>query len=177
MCKFEQIILNRSLGQGYNLQYVSDVERCYKKYFKFLHDDFSKEYYSDINLLIEQCFPYFWVILDNINNRFMGFVYLDNFTGYGKYFYSAELTTCFEKYAWGSFTKYCAKIFLKKCFDYFGFYKIKIQIYPDNFRVKTLLKACGFIYESTLKQDTLRLGRPQDIEVYSLYRSYYYKTR
>jgi RimJ/RimL family protein N-acetyltransferase len=56
-------------------------------------------------------------------------------------------------------------------------YKVKAQIYPQNFRVKTLLKNSGFIYEATLKNETLRAGKPQDIEVYSLYRDYYYKTR
>lgn len=176
MCKFRQVILNRKLGQAYNCQYIPDIIKCYKKYFKFLHDDFSRIYTSNPELLVEQCYPYFWVVLD-FNNQFMGFVYLDNFTGDDKSFYSAELTTCFDKKAWGVFTKYSAKIFLKQCFDNFGFYKIKVQIYPDNFRTKILMKSCGFVYESTLKNDTLRFGKPQDIEVYSLYRSYYYKTR
>jgi RimJ/RimL family protein N-acetyltransferase len=103
----------------------------------------------------------------------MGFVFLDNFVGGEKYLYSAELTTCFDKKAWGDFTRYCAKIFLKKCFDKFGFYKIKAQIYPDNFRVKNLLKDAGFEYESTLYNETLRVGNPQDIAVYALYRTYY----
>ena len=105
----------------------------------------------------------------------MGFVFLDNFIGNDKKLYSAEITTCFDKKAWGSFTRYSAKIFLKKAFDEFGLYKIKAQIYPDNFRVRNYLKDCGFQYETTLKNETVRLGKPQDIEVYGLYRSYYYK--
>ncbi|MCM1339093.1 MAG: GNAT family N-acetyltransferase [Muribaculaceae bacterium] len=107
----------------------------------------------------------------------MGFVYLDNFIGNGDMLYSAELTTCFDRCAWGVFTRYCAKFFLKKCFDEFGLYKIKAQIYSDNYRVKSLLKSSGFVHEATLKNETLRLGKPQNIEVYSLYRDYYYKTR
>ena len=105
----------------------------------------------------------------------MGFVFLDNFVGNKNKLYSAEITTCFDKKAWGSFTRYSAKFFLKMCFDELGLYKIRAQIYPDNFRVKNFLKDCGFIYESTLKNETLRGGKPQDIEIYALYRSYYYK--
>jgi RimJ/RimL family protein N-acetyltransferase len=120
--------------------------------------------------------PYFWIITDR-NFNFMGFVYLDNFVGKRNCLFSAELTTCFDKKAWGIFTRYSAKFFLKYCFDKLGLYKVKAQIYPQNFRVKTLLKNSGFIYEATLKNETLRAGKPQDIEVYSLYRDYYYKTR
>ena len=105
----------------------------------------------------------------------MGFVFLDNFVGNKEQMFSAEITTCFDKKAWGNFTRYCAKFFLKMCFDNFGLYKIKAQIYPDNFRVRNFLKSCGFEYETTLKNETLRAGKPQDIEVYALYRSYYYK--
>ena len=53
--------------------------------------------------------------------------------------------------------------------------KIKAQIYPDNFRVRNFLKDCGFVYETTLKNETLRGGKFQDIEIYALYRNYYYK--
>ena len=67
-----------------------------------------------------------------------------------------------------------AKIFLKKCFDEFGLYKIKSQIFPDNFRIKTLLKYSGFEHEATLPKETIRARKPQDIEIYSLYRKYYY---
>ena len=116
----------------------------------------------------------FWLVL-NFYNKPMGFVYLDNFIGKETQLYSAELTTCFAKCAWGDFTKYSAKIFLKKCFDEFGLEKIKAQVYPDNFRVKTLLKICGFTHESTLQKETLRNCKPQNIEVYGLYRNYYYK--
>jgi RimJ/RimL family protein N-acetyltransferase len=52
-------------------------------------------------------------------------------------------------------------------------FKIKAQIYPDNFRVKNLLKDAGFNYESTLINETLRAGKLQNIEVYSLYKTYY----
>ena len=99
----------------------------------------------------------------------------ENFVGNGETAFSAELTTCFEREAWGSFTRYCAKIFLKKCFDEIGLHKIRASIYPDNFRVSTLLKSAGFVYEATLPQETMRGGKLQDIDVYALYRDYYYK--
>ena len=155
-----------------NLHYIPLIHDCNKKYFKYLQDDFSN-FENDTLSYVKYCSPYFWVILDK-NTQFMGFVSLDNFVGGGNVLYSAELTTCFEKQAWGSFTKYSAKIFLKKCFDELGLFKIKAQIFPDNFRIKKLLKCAGFEYESTLKSETLRNGKPQDIDIYSLYRTYYY---
>lgn len=176
MCKFKRVIINRPCGVYCNLQYIPFIESCFRKYFKFLVDDFSIDYVSDIYSLIESISPYLWVISD-MNDRFMGFVFLDNFTGSRSFLYSAELSTCFDRRAWGSFTKFAAKIFLKKCFDELGLYKISARIYPDNFRIKNLLKTSGFDYEATLKNETLRFGKPQDIEIYGLYRSYYYKLR
>ncbi|MBE7712817.1 MAG: GNAT family N-acetyltransferase [Cyanobacteria bacterium SIG26] len=177
MCKFIQMDLSAGLQSITSLRYIPDVKKCCHKFLSYLQDDFSVVDKSDILGFIQKNSPYFWLILDNLNDEFMGFVYLDNFVGNEKLLFSAELTTCFDRKAWGNFTRYSAKFFLKKCFDEFGLYKIKAQIYPDNFRVKTLLKSCGFKKESVLKNETLRLDKLQDIEVYSLYRDYYYKTR
>ena len=148
------------------------AKHLFSKYSKYIQDDFrSKEdFFDSISLVL----PYFWLILDYKGN-FMGFVYLDNFVGNAENLYSAELTTCFMPKAWGDFTRYSAKIFLKKCFDELKLQKITANIYPDNFRVKNLLKDCGFIYESTLKNTTLRQEKMQDIDIYGLYRSYYYE--
>ncbi len=174
MCKFKWLDIYSN--DANTLRYIPQVERCYRKYLKYLQDDFFLSNNEDIKTLIHNISPNFWVITNHFD-EFMGFVYLDNFIGNKNYLYSAELTTCFDRKAWGSFTRYSAKIFLKKAFDEFGLQKIKAQIYPDNFRIKNLLKAAGFVYESTLKNETLRLGKMQDIEVYAIYRDYYYKTR
>lgn len=171
MCKFRNLSLF-TLECSSNLHYIPLVEKCWHKYSKYIQDDFAKSNYANItNVIINTSF---WLILDYEEN-FMGFVFLDNFVGDETQLYSAEITTCFDKKAWGNFTRYSAKFFLKKCFDEFGFQKLKAQIYPDNFRVRNFLKDCGFEYEATLKNETLRAGKAQDIEVYSIYRSYYYK--
>ena len=173
MCKFRRLDLNTLSGSSLDLHYIPLVKNCWDKYSKYIQDDFSlvKNSGSFLNLLKSVMF---WVVLDYEEN-FMGFVFLDNFVGNDDRLYSAEITTCFDKKAWGSFTRYSAKFFLKMCFDEFGLYKVKGQIYPDNFRVKTFLKDCGFTYETTLIKETLRDRKPQNIEVYALYRSYYYK--
>lgn len=170
MCKFKKVDF---AANSLTLEELCFIENCIKNYAKYFQDDFAlipKNIFE-----IPQILPKNFWLISNFQNKLMGFVYLDNFIGNKNRLYSAELTTCFDKCAWGDFTKYCAKIFLKKCFDEFGLDKIKAQIYPDNFRVKQLLKSCGFVYESTLKNETLRKGKPQDIEVYGLYRNYYYK--
>lgn len=174
MCKFIQVGYNPQKNIFYNIQYITQIHSTYRKYAKYLQDDFALAD-KDIYSFLKNC-PFFWVIL-NPKNEYMGFVFLDNLCGNEDILYSAELTTCFEKQAWGEYTKYCAKIFLKKCFDELGLYKIKVQVYPDNYRTAALIKSSGFKYECTLKNETLRCGKPQDIDVYSLYRDYYYKTR
>ena len=170
MCKFEQLIIKPRFFTKY-LHYIPELQNCYNKYYKYLQDDFApKNIYS----LIEAVAPFFWLIL-NGKKEFAGFVFLDNFIGSKDKNFSAEITTCFDKKAWGIFTRYSAKFFLKKCFDEFGLYKIKAQIYPDNYRVKQLLKSAGFCYEGTLYNETLRNGLMQNLDIYSLYRSYYYR--
>lgn len=171
MCKFGQIQINPESLNIENLHYIPSILKCFNKYSKYLHDDFTS---NDGIEYILHSIPYLWAVCD-YNNNFMGFVSLDNFTGNKYKSFCAELTTCFHPKAWGVFTRYSAKIFLKKCFDQFGLYKIKALIFPDNYRVKTLLKSAGFEYETTLPKDTVRNNKLQDIEVYSIYRSYYYK--
>lgn len=190
MCKFLPVIYSPRHNLFSNLHYIPAIQACYSKYRKYLQDDFAHRE-DDICSFIEQVFPFFWAIETQRTGEFMGFVYLDNLTGGKMNFlsesssaifnknilYSAELTTCFEKRAWGDFTRYSAKLFLRKCFCELGLYKVKAQIYPENFRVKTLMKSAGFEYESTLKAETLRNGKPQDIDVYAVYRNYYYNKR
>lgn len=174
MCKFKQLVSYNGVID--NLHYIPLLKSCYEKYIKFFQDDFANPNNENFIAFLLNLLPYFWIITD-YNDRFKGFVFLDNFIGNRTSLYSAELTTGFDKSAWGNFTRYSARFFLKKCFDELGLQKIKVQIYPDNYRSKTLIKRCGFTYESTLKNETLRLGKPQDIEVYALYRDYYYKKR
>lgn len=166
MCKFIKIY-PLSLT---SLRYIPKILNCYQKYSKYLRDDFASE---DMEFIFSKL-RYLWVIL-TAQEKFMGFAFLDNWVSGKNVNYSAEITTCFEKEAWGSFTRYSAKFFLKYCFDVFGLTKIQALIYPDNYRVSKLLKSSGFKYETNLPSATLRGGKPQDINIYALYRDYYYK--
>ena len=145
------------------------VNHLYLKYKTFLEDDYNEDTLADIIL---RTYPYFWVIL-TIHNEPVGFVYLDNIIGNSKGLHSAEVVTCLHPKFWGAFSKYCAKIFFKLCFDKFGFEKIKALVFPQNFSVKHLLKLCGFEKEATLKNETKRKQQLQDIEIYSLFKTYY----
>ena len=112
--------------------------------------------------------PYFWVITED--DVVSGFVYLDNLIGNDKKLHSAELTTCFDKRFWGNYTKMCACLFFNHVFKKYEFEKIKALVYPENFRVKNLLRFAGFEKEALLKKETLRGGKLQDIEVYSIFK-------
>jgi RimJ/RimL family protein N-acetyltransferase len=148
--------------------YFEQALFLYIKYSKFLDDDYAQnklpvyEYFT--NLVNSTLF--FVIIEDDLVS---GFVYLDNFVGDGENLHSAELTTCFDKRFWGNYTKICAHIFINHCFEKYKFKKLKALIYPENFRVKTLLKSVGFKKEATLKSETMRKGKLQDIEIYSVF--------
>ena len=123
-----------------------------------MDDDYAKEEKNSakhLHNLIERVFPLFWVIVEG--DMVSGFVYLDNVIGGNIKFHSAELVTCFDKRFWGTYTKVCANAFLRFIFKKYGFEKIKVFVYPDNFRTR-------------LKAETLRNGKLQDIEVYSLFK-------
>jgi len=149
--------------------YFGQALLLYLKYSKYLNDDYAycgKNVYEYFLNLVKHTL--FYVILEG--DIVSGFVYLDNITGSEGNFHGAELTTCFNRHFWGNCTKICAHMFLNYCFKKFGFKKIKALVYPENFRVKTLLKAAGFKKEALLKKETIRGGKPQDIEVYSLFK-------
>ena len=149
-----------------NSENINLVNHLYEKFKKYIEDDYNEDTLAG---LIHRTYPYFWVILSDTS--FAGFVYLENICGNAKKFHSAEITTCFEPRFWGDFTKECARYFLTRCFKEFGFIKIKALVYPENSRVKTLLKSSGFKKEALLKAETIRSGRLQDIEIYTLYRN------
>ena len=142
----------------------------YIRYSKFLDDDYAcngQNAYSYFLNLINRTAPLFFVIVEN--DLVSGIVYLDNLIGGRNKLHSAEITTCFDRRFWGNYTKLCAQIFLNYCFKTYGFIKIKALVYPENFRVKTLLKNAGFKKEALLKNETLRNGKMQDIEIYSIF--------
>ena len=150
-----------------NPAYFEQALFLYAKYSKYLDDDYAQnelsicEYFKR---LINKTYPYFYLIIEN--DEVAGLVYLDNFIGDSANLHSAELTTCMNPKYWGDYTKICAILFMDYCFNTCGFKKIKACVYPQNYRVKALLKFAGFKKEGLLKGETLRNGQLQDIEVY-----------
>jgi RimJ/RimL family protein N-acetyltransferase len=129
---------------------------------KYLADDYSTKNFVD---MVEHISPFFWVITDG--GRTAGFVYLENVAGSAESLYKAEINICFARDYWGAYIRECAGLFLEYCFNVLGFRKLKALIYPQNFRVKTLLKQTGFEQEGVLRAETLKDGKPQDVEVYA----------
>ena len=148
--------------------YFEQALFLYSKYSKYLDDDYARDGLSILQYfeqLVKKTFPFFYVIVEE--DAVVGFVYLDNIIGDSNNFHSAELTTCFNKKVWGNYTKLCALIFLNFCFNKLGFKKIKALVYPENHRVKALLKYSGFKKEGLLQDETKRNNKLQDIEIYA----------
>lgn len=172
MSKFIKIIINKKRKEFRNIQYLPQVINLYEKFSKYLHDDYfienQKSSVDSVINLIERTSPFFWAILDVKSSRFAGFVYLDNWTGVKNNLHCAEVATCFNPIFWGKYTKTCARKFIKYCFKKFKLKKLKAYIFPQNSKVKMILKKTGFNKEAVLKAETVKNGVLQDIEVYSI---------
>lgn len=175
MSKFIKIVINRRKKDYKNIQYLPQIIRLYEKFSKYLNDDYlEKGGCSCVDIvidLIEKSGSYFWVILDKKSDKFSGFVYLDNWIGVKNNLHSAEVTTCFEPVFWGQYTKSCAKKFIKYCFKKYKLKKLKACVFPQNLRVKGYLKTIGFKKEALLIAETLKNGKLQNVEVYSIVKS------
>lgn len=172
MSKFIKIIINKRRNEFKNIQYLPQVIRLYERFSRYLHDDYFLENNNNsidsVLNLIEKTSPYFWAVIDKKSNKFAGFAYLDNWVGSRNNFHSAEIITCFNPAFWGKYTKICAKKFIKYCFKKYKLKKLKAYVFPQNFKVKTLLKKSGFKKEAVLKAETIKNGILQDIEVFSI---------
>ncbi len=167
MIKFIKLKIDRSKKIYKNINFLEDIYYLYKKYNNFLNDDYAKENLLDeIIYTVERNTPFFWVVL--YENKFAGFVFLENIIGNEKIMFSAEVTTCFKSEFWGTFTKKVAKKFIRYCFNKYGFKKIKAKVFKENFRVTSILRAAGMSLEAELKAETMKNGKPQDILIYSV---------
>ena len=174
MCKFVKLIIDRKNSRYENTRYLSNVMFLYSRYAKFLNDDYAPEAnYMNLLDLIEKCGELFYVVLNREDEDFAGFIYLDNPIGNSERLHSCEITACIEKKYWGNFNKKLSVEFFGYCFNTLGLRKIKAQIYPFNNRVRSILKYSGFQKDGILRGETLKCGKLQDVEVYSLLKSDY----
>lgn len=167
--RFERLVINREREIFENIKYFPQVLKLYIKYLRYLEDDFSVFRISaavGMVELIERTSPHFYLVLSQ--DEVCGFFCLENPVGIPNKLYSAQVVTCFDRKYWGTFTKYAGRIFEDYCFNVLGLRKIKALVYPENTRVKALLNTCGFKKEALLKGETLKKGKMQDIEIYSV---------
>lgn len=172
MSKFVKVIINKQKKEFRNIQFLPKIIQLYEKFSDYLYDDYSlQSYQSSVDAvisLIEKTGPFFWVVVDKESSKFAGFAFFENLVGVKNDLHSAEVTTCFDPAFWGKYTKICAKKFIKYCFKKYKFKKLKAYVFPQNFRVRVLLKQAGFKKEALLKAETIKNGELQDIEVYSI---------
>lgn len=167
MIKFVKVKLNREKKIYRNINFLENIYNLFRKYDKYLNDDYiQQDLLEEVFSTIERTSPFFWVILSD--EQFAGFIFLDNIIGNSENLHSAEVTTCFEQDFWGDFTKKVGKKFIKYCFKKLKLKKLKATVFKENTRVHTLLKSIGFNFEAELKNETLKNGKSQDIQVFSI---------
>jgi RimJ/RimL family protein N-acetyltransferase len=168
MKRFRNLYINRAANEFCNTQYLSQAACLYSRWRKFLEDDYTTGNFVD---MVERISPFFWVIVDDgsafAGGRVAGFVYLENVSGDHEGLYKAEVNACFARDYWGDYVRESAERFFDYCFNTLGFRKLKALIYPQNFRVKNILQRSGFEKEGTLRAETLKNGKPQDVSVYA----------
>ena len=171
MSKFKKILIDKKRQFFLNINYLPQVIILYEKFYKYLNDDYflckDKSFTDAVLNAIEHSEPYFWVITTE-KDKFAGFVFLDNLVGTKGNLHSAEVTTCILPEFWGKFTKICAKKFIKYCFKKYNLKKIKACIFPQNQRVRAILKQSGFKKEGLLRSETMRSGKLQDVEIFAV---------
>ena len=172
MIKFAKVIINRKINEYRNLHFLPDILKLMLHYERFMFDD-----YFEVNNLAEALFDliessgrFFWVILDEKTEEFMGFAYFDKFIGCEGKIHSAEVNTCFCRKYWGYPVREAGRKFIKYCFKKYGFQKIKATVFKENLIVKGLLRYLGFKKEAVLKGETLKNNKLQDVEIYSILR-------
>lgn len=167
MIKFVKIKVDRKNKIYRNINFLEDIYNLYKQYNRFLNDDFvQNDLLEEVLLTVERTSPFFWVILND--ESFAGFVFLENIIGNRKTLYSAEITTCFKQEFWGSFTRKVGRKFLQYCFKKLKFKKLKGLVFKENTKTNALLKSLGMKLEAELKSETLKNGRPQDVQIFSI---------
>lgn len=167
MIKFVKIKLDRKNKIYKNINFLENIFNLYQKYEKFLNDDYTqKDLLEEVLSIVERTSPFFWVVLSE--EKFAGFIFLENIIGNEKNLHSAEITTCFEQEFWGDFTKKVGKKFINYCFKKLKFKKLKGLVFKGNTRIQTLLKSLGMEFEAELKAETMKNGKPQDIQIFSI---------
>ena len=166
---FKRLILNRNFGIFENVEYLSETFELYRQYSDNLEDDFSpfRLSYENFTDFLERVSPHFYIVFQK--DRFCGFITLENLVGDENTIHSAEVTICLKRKYWGKFSLNIALKFKNYCFNVLKITKLKALIYTQNKLSKNLLNKCGFTREAILKSETVKGGKPQDIEIYTLF--------
>ncbi len=94
---------------------------------------------------------YAFVIEDNENNEFVGFIDIKNIDWNIP---KAELG-CYtdERYAGKGITTKAFSLFVGYCFDHFGFVKLFLRTHESNFAAQKLAERSGFQIEGKIRKD------------------------
>lgn len=151
-------------------RFISDILDLFLRYRPVLLDDYynnePKELYNEVLDLIDSLAPHFYAITRN--DIFIGFVYLYDWKGGKNKYHSCMLTTCFKRKYWGQDVRDSARVFLREIIKYYGFRKLKCEVFAHNSRVIKLLEELGFSEEGLLKGETLVSDCLVDVKVLGL---------
>lgn len=96
MIKFVKIKLDRKNKIYKNINFLENIFNLYQKYENFLNDDYTQpDLLEEVLSIVERTSPFFWVVLSE--DKFAGFVFLENIIGNEKNLHSAEITTCLDR--------------------------------------------------------------------------------
>lgn len=162
---YEFISVSKDLNPFIKDSFRIKINNLLLKHNNVLTDDFCMQ---NFDRLLDEVSPHLYVGL--YNGEFIGFVYLEDWRGgFGKYF-SATMTVCIEKKFRGRIAREASRKFIAEIFSYYNCYKLKSLVFPHNFQVMNYLLSLGFKKESVLLNETMKNGKPVDMDLYCIYK-------
>lgn len=144
--------------------FIFEFLRLFKKYKHRLFDDCNS--FDDIKSIynfILSLNGFLWFIIDPVNLKLAGFIFLDSWWAKG---YGVEITTCFDKACYGEFVRETGRIFIPYIFKTYNIKKLQAQVYSTNIVATKLLYDLGFEYEGRLKKHTIVKNKVVDILIF-----------
>ena len=118
--------------------------------------------------LIRSYAPQFWAIVNPKTLELAGVVYLYDWVGNDKLWFSAKVSTCFERKYWGKFAHRAGKLFLRYAFAKYRFVKICAEVFEQNRYPIAILTKLGFKEEYRKPGATVAKHLPTAICGYGL---------
>jgi len=170
MIKFIPVLADKSTGRYKNNEYIPYALKLFSEYKELIIDDYYPKDNLDLILYlideINSLFPWFLVCL--VDENPIGVIWLSHWHGGDKEHHSCQLQAFMDKKYWGEVTKKATIELFKILFNNIGLKRIQMEIPEYNKLARAFAKRMGFKHEGTIRNATLKNGKPLNHCLYGL---------